>query len=639
MSNSSGTATLITLPIEVLVYIVSFLSTREKIGIRCVSKCLNSVSEVPSLWKEFIWSRYAPRDEKLLVCVIKVFGKHFKKFHFTDHIAPSKIQAMLKHCKNVEHLSLPSFNYNTFEKLEKTINGLSRLQVLSISHPTMYPSCKLFIQKTYMLSTNLKEVSLHYGQISIQELLYVIQRWLKGWANCNYLPEKVNIVYSGNSIELCSVTSYYQSCISIFRNTLLPTIRNSSHIAWFNIFSRSIDFSPVIPMIQLQITESSVILPSVKASNYGILGLDHDTIHLTQGNYCGKRLHKASLTGTNNEYINASVVTTYSLTSVTHFDVSHCNSLYPGHLEQLSLACPNLRRLDLCSSSNSLNNMLGLHSIADNCNSLQELNLCGITITNPEYCCVQLWEVLCKMHLIHLAIESWMINVHDSSEVSLAVKQQKLINMFQNFTSLKVLEVRGTDKSVPPNNTGNELFIISYFPSISSYKIFNLPSNNSYHSLRQIFSCKYLKCLFLYNSLPKMLSLCLEDHCSSLQQLCIHSRDTVLTETFIDTLCSHGSLEHVILCVESLSAKSINSIIEQSPHLVELQIFLRIEVFLISQLLPMIATIKSKFSKRKLFKGGCFNIRQHVDVNENLLSVLKDTNLLSVWDYNNYYIV
>ena len=53
----------------------------------------------------------------------------------------------------------------------------------------------------------------------------------------------------------------------------------------------------------------------------------------------------------------------------------------------------------------------------------------------------------------------------------------------------------------------------------------------------------------------------------------------------------------------------------------------------------MIAIIKSKFSKRKLFNGGCFHIRQHVDVNENLLNVLKDTNLLSVWDYNNHYIV
>ena len=76
-----------------------------------------------------------------------------------------------------------------------------------------------------------------------------------------------------------------------------------------------------------------------------------------------------------------------------------------------------------------------------------------------------------------------------------------------------------------------------------------------------------------------MLSLCLEDHCSSLQQLCIYSRDTVLTETFIDALCGHGSLEHVILCVESLSAKSINSIIEQSPHLVELQIFYILKCF------------------------------------------------------------
>ena len=61
--------TLIALPVEVLVYIISLLSTREKVEIRCVSKVLRSVSEVPSLWEELVWSHYAPHDEKLLKSV------------------------------------------------------------------------------------------------------------------------------------------------------------------------------------------------------------------------------------------------------------------------------------------------------------------------------------------------------------------------------------------------------------------------------------------------------------------------------------------------------------------------------------------------------------------------------------------
>ena len=51
-----------------------------------------------------------------------------------------------------------------------------------------------------------------------------------------------------------------------------------------------------------------------------------------------------------------------NLTSVTYFDASCCRVLYPGHLEQLSIACPNLQRLDLWGNSNCLSNLQGLHT-------------------------------------------------------------------------------------------------------------------------------------------------------------------------------------------------------------------------------------------------------------------------------------
>ena len=73
-------------------------------------------------------------------------------------------------------------------------------------------------------------------------------------------------------------------------------------------------------------------------------------------------------------------------------------------------------------------------------------------------------------------------------------------------------------------------------------------------------------------SIPGILSLSLEGHCPSLQQLYIYSRDTVLTKTFIDALCAHGGLEHVILCVKSLTARNISDIIEYSSNLVTFNI-------------------------------------------------------------------
>ena len=122
----------------------------------------------------------------------------------------------------------------------------------------------------------------------------------------------------------------------------------------------------------------------------------------------------------------------------------------------------------------------------------------------------------------------------------------------------------------------------------------------------------------------------------------IYSRDTVLTKTFIDALCAHGGLEHVILSVKSLTAGSISDIIEHSYDMVTFDITLCSRVFLKAQQKQLIAALKIKFSKRKLFNGGSFAIRQVAYdfaseyVNDD--SLLHKTDLLSVWDSSDLYV-
>ena len=558
--------TLIALPVEVLVYIISFLATREKVGIRCVSKTLRSASEVSSLWEEFIWSCYAPRDDILLKSALKTFGKHIKIFHFADHIAPSKLQAMLKFCKNVMHLSLPSFKYKNVEELETVISSTANLQILSILE---LKNCSiLLIRQIFVLSSKLKELSLFLlDNKEVQDLL-------KEWADFNYVPRKLNIAFERNaSIHLRNILRSLPSCVSTLRSKTLPTNIESGHYAWFNMcFKKSIDFSSVVPAIQLRVTDSSVVLPSVRASNYGILGLDDDTLHLIEGSYRGKKVHKALLTGTNCEYMDTSVTSlsgtnpeyidtsVTSLSSVTYFDASYCMGLYPGHLEQLSIACPNLQKLDLWGNFKCLSNLQGLRSLASHCKSLHALNLWRVGEIDYDYSCSQLWEVLSKMHLIQLAIEGWMIDVEDKRDY----KQQKflprdvvlankrnLIRIFQDYASLVVLEVK-FDGTRFYNNPESSLELVFYFPSITSCRLVSTSLRTDAlvmpeKSLRLIKDCKHLRCLYLSEGLSRKVSCCC--NCSSLQQLYIDSRRTVLEETFIDALCSHGGLEHVILHV------------------------------------------------------------------------------------------
>ena len=68
-----------------------------------------------------------------------------------------------------------------------------------------------------------------------------------------------------------------------------------------------------------------------------------------------------------------------SLNCVVDFDLSGCGCLLSGHLEQVTIACPNLRRLGLQSNSRCLTRLRGLQSIASYCNNLQGLNLIGIS--------------------------------------------------------------------------------------------------------------------------------------------------------------------------------------------------------------------------------------------------------------------
>ena len=175
-------SSLIFLPVEVLLYIVSFLSTRDIATIRFVSKSLRSISEIPSLWEVFIWSHYAPCDDKLLKHLLRTFGKHIRRFNFTDHIAPSKLQLVLGMCKNVMHLSLPSFTYGAnFEKFEMTVCKLRSLQILVIQSDMWI--CDF--QRILKLSSNLKELSIYVTGFEKTRLPHTFD--LMTWTNHNLL--------------------------------------------------------------------------------------------------------------------------------------------------------------------------------------------------------------------------------------------------------------------------------------------------------------------------------------------------------------------------------------------------------------------------------------------------------------------
>ena len=58
------------------------------------------------------------------------------------------------------------------------------------------------------------------------------------------------------------------------------------------------------------------------------------------------------------------------------------------------------------------------------------------------------------------------------------------------------------------------------------------------------------------------------------------------------------------------------------------------KLFLKTQLKQLIANLKMRFSKGKLFNGGKFSIKQSPITDEDKERLIRQTDLLSVWDSN-----
>jgi len=104
--DSKSPANMLGLPVELIVFIISFLSSvHDRVKLQYVSRTLRFVIErAPSLWSEFVWPYYDSREECCVMC-----GEHIRVLAFPNYSrAPSTLVEMLQYCSNVQHLSLPS---------------------------------------------------------------------------------------------------------------------------------------------------------------------------------------------------------------------------------------------------------------------------------------------------------------------------------------------------------------------------------------------------------------------------------------------------------------------------------------------------------------------------------------------------
>lgn len=596
---------LITLPAEILVYIISLLVIRDRIKLRYVSRRLRCVSEVAALWSEFVWPYFESRnDEHYVSDTLRACGEHVKQLIFPINMSSAKLVWLTENCVNVTKLSLPPrvyFHPAQLERIACTMTHLQKLDVCWSEH----------IKPLLEICTDLKELTIHIKKFKSEPPAWELEEWASEGI---HFPPVVRIFTKS---EYWTVEQLYVLLLKYY--SILP----ASELYLYSSAKIPMNFHPHLPLLRFEFGPTATS-PVVKASSYGILGWYNDVISILAFDYDDKVMHCAVpyFSGPWEKHLNLGFS---SLNSITFFSVGHHDSVFPGHLEQIAIACPNLKWLDLKGCDYCLQSLKGLQSIVDMCQNLQGLNIADIPVMEVESY-VLLWQVISNIaELTHLTLSLCLLMVPDH------VHEHNMIPVFQSCHNLQALEVVYGYCGECAKWSIEDLLLYSFHSLIYCKLSYDNPK-----TLQKVIStCKNLK-YFCYDNRATVTSLIPLSCSCKLQQLCIESQFTDVPDSFMDMISSHGGLEHMILSVRSITVSGIHTLISNSPNLMSFCAFinqpLQNENGRKVQSKDFKAKVKKEYCHHKLFRAGTFRlaIGNHFFSQYDVLTEL-NTDLNSLW--------
>ena len=607
------------LPIELLVYIFSLFSTsRDLVRLRYVSRKIRSISETSTLWKNFLWPWYDSREERSVNEVLKACGTHIKRLTFPGvsrgMASPTAIQ-LVQHCCNVTEITLGiCLNGDEIQKVVE-MKFLRKLEVCWIESVPIEP--------IIVACSKLEELVLKCEHSTCD----LCNTWalnhyicLYKWIDAGFKPPNLNIV-NGHVECLCKNLDNRMFVSELLQrwpqwNSEIP----AGHTAHFKVFYSWDwwDSSVAFPEFQLEFGQN-VIYPFIKPSNFGLFGFGEDLMLLTNSTINGKVIHQLK-----EPYIRSeedSLITSRlccnvgTLNFVTDFDASRCG-LLSGHLEQLSVACPNLERLNLKYNRNCLESLKGLRSIVNQCHHLQGLNLDRIHVEGIQNR-IQLWELLSEIKMLsRLAMQTCTMKPFEVRDTR---ARHSFLKLAQKFVCLEYLQLSNNECN-PFSSCQYALDeaypqLLAHFPVLIYCHVIGKPSNVA----DIITNCKRLKYFGYhfagYENIPSFLIVAPNQY---LQHLRIVSRHSNIGELFMDSVSTHSKLERVFLLVQSVAVSGITALLQNSPKLYICKICPRqifdeenVEV----DLKVFKDTLKNKFSHRKLFNLNGFTLtRDHASI-------------------------
>ena len=614
-------SSILELPTELLVFIISFLSARDVTKLRYVSKSLRVFTEVPSLWRKFVWPCYHNREEASVINILKLCGNHIRRLSFTnDHILLPQLYCdlMSVYCANVINLTLLTKVPLTEIELKKILRNLKHLKKLEISWSgTNYPA-KL------LKSSNLIELTLHLGR-TVFPSIDDYESWIEDYISTGYTPQFVNFVQSKVNLQwfVFRYLLLWWSARSV-RDQYRPPPGYTAHLKLYSQYKVPFNLSPTLPQFHIQFG----LTPSVKVNRfkyYDMLGQSYYNLKLNccscNDHSCNCIVVSASVDDSIISYFDTAcyrqadrhgvikIMDTFDLSDYSvDVSVNVVNSILNKGLEQLSFLIPNLQKLDLSHYDFSIDNMKGLRAVAKNCCNLIGLNLANMHAVSLDL--MTFWEILSGMKLTHLSMEYCLVTLADID------MQRKMVNL---YATLQAVEAGFSICEVCESLSSKDLICLSHFLSLQYCRLHH---HDSYHSsvVHDIATnCKQLKCLIVQpNSFYQQPSfhptgISLSSTCNNnLEQLFIDSEHTVVSEEFMESVSVHGGLVHVVLQVATITDKGIGILIQNSSKLVQLHIGLSTSVheqnggFDPSTLHIL---LKNKYYYRSLFTSGYFKMK------------------------------
>jgi len=507
----------------------------------------------------------------------------------------------------VTHLILPTLDYlnSPFdsyedEQLMKVIQEMKHLQVLNVH-------CHHSLQPYFNLGLKLKELTIRiefFREIFSEKNNQVFENWMTN----SFIPPNLNIIVLNRTmtpvLELIKflmdawprwnsqIPAGHTACLKLYKSCKVP----------LNLFQNA-------PLFQLQYGRP-VTLPFVHASNVGVTD---EWLLLTDHDDGSKVVCKAKLWiyPSNSMYhiiLNCELdELDCHVSNLTELDLSECYLDF----KQLIVNCPQLQRLNLWK--NECLELEDLQVIAT-CHNLQGLNLGGLYIPDSKFC-VKVWEILSTMKLIHLTVDTSFIRSGSRFKTDNAAKK-KLVTLFKQFTTLQALEFSSS------YSYADCYELLFTFPSLEYLRLNSSIQPNCVQDI--LTTCKKLK--HFYCSCPVQL-LQLLPVFNNLQQLCISSERTHLSDNFMDTVSAHGGLIHVAFFVCSVSNEGITTLIKNSPNLLTFGLHEKTRCKR-NCFESLSASLGTKFAHRKLFTSGSFDlVLEPVRENE----WLRNTDLLSLF--------